>query len=270
MTLRPVLTTGVLAVWLVGVGIFSLRLLGGWIQVRRLARRTLRPAGPDIQALARRVAGRLALDRIVGIFESAAVSVPVMVGWIKPTVLLPAAALTGLSTVQLEALLAHELAHVRRHDYLVNLLQGLVETLLFYHPAVWWVSRQVRREREHCCDDLAVGVCDRLVYATALADLASLTVPRSFALAATDGSLLDRVRRILGHKNDERPSTSPWLPVSFIGLLAVAVVPMAFVSAQSQDARPQLQEARPARVETAAPVAVVAEKTIAPVEDVIA
>jgi hypothetical protein len=110
----------------------------------------------------------------------------------------------------------------------------------------------VRREREHCCDDLAVGVCDRLVYATALADLATLTAPRSFALAATDGSLLDRVRRILGQKSDERASTSPWLPVSFVGLIAVAVLPIAFVSAQSQEPR------------TAAPVgvaeAVVAER----------
>ena len=259
LTLRPIALGSVLVLWLVGVGVFSVRLLGGWIAVRRLARRTVRPAGADIQALARRVAGRLALDRMVGIFESAAVSVPVMVGWVKPAVLLPAAALTGLSTVQLESLLAHELAHVRRHDYLVNLLQGLVETLLFYHPAVWWLSRQVRREREHCCDDLAVGVCDRLVYATALADLASLTAPRSFALAATDGSLLDRVRRILGQKGDERASTSPWLPVSFVGLIAVAVLPIAFVSAQAPETRP--------RVEPVAPVVVTAQrKPIVPVE----
>lgn len=260
-TLRPIALAGVLVMWLAGVGVFSVRLLGGWIAVRRLARRTVRPAAADIQALARRVAGRLALDRIVGIFESAAVSVPVMVGWVKPAVLLPAAALTGLSTVQLESLLAHELAHVRRHDYPVNLLQGLVETLLFYHPAVWWVSRQVRREREHCCDDLAVGVCDRLVYATALADLATLTAPRSFALAATDGALLDRVRRILGRKGDERASTSPWLPVSFVGLIAVAVLPIAFVSAQSQEPRSI------ARVEAMTP-AVLAEtpEPIAPVQ----
>ena len=264
-TLRPFAVAGVVMTWLAGVGVFSLRLLGGWIAVRRLARRTIRPAGAEIQALARRVAGRLALDRVVGIFESAAVSVPVMVGWVKPAVLLPAAALTGLSTVQLESLLAHELAHVRRHDYLVNLLQGLVETLLFYHPAVWWLSRQVRREREHCCDDLAVGVCDRLVYATALADLASLTAPRSFALAATDGSLLNRVRRILGHDRDDRASTSPWLPVSFVGIIAVAVLPIAFVSAQSQESRIST------RVEPAV-IATVAEtpKPVTPIGPVVA
>ena len=98
-----------------------------------------------------------------------------MVGWLNPVVLLPASALSGLTPTQIEALLAHELAHVRRHDYLVNLLQSVVETLLFYHPAVWWVSAHVRAEREHCCDDLAVAVCDRLVYVTALADLAAMT-----------------------------------------------------------------------------------------------
>ena len=109
----------------------------------------------------------------------------------KPVVLLPVAALSGLSPEQLQAILAHELAHVRRHDYLVNLLQSVVETLLFYHPAMWWVSAQVRTEREHCCDDLAVEVCgDRLVYVTALAELTSITSHRAFALAATDGSLL--------------------------------------------------------------------------------
>ncbi len=124
---------------------------------RRLVTRAIRPVAPEIHALARIVAGRLALDRIVHVAQSSAVSVPVMVGWLKPVVLLPAAAMSGLTIQQIEALLAHELAHVRRHDYLVNLLQSVVETLLFYHPAVWWMSRQVRAEREHCCDDLALA-----------------------------------------------------------------------------------------------------------------
>src|SRR6185295_14003751 len=119
-------------------------------------------------------AGRLELRRHVAIVQSAAVAVPTLIGWLKPVVLLPASALSGLSPEQLQAILAHELAHVRRHDYLVNLLQSMVETLLFYHPAAWWVSARVRAEREHCCDDLAVDVCgDRDSYATALAELES-------------------------------------------------------------------------------------------------
>ena len=159
--------------WGIGVLALSLRLLGGWMLTRSLATRhaIAGVAGDRSPPRARSPSG-CSLRRAVAIVESGAVAVPTLVGWIKPVVLLPAAALSGLSPEQLQAILAHELAHVRRHDYLVNLLQSMVETLLFYHPATWWVSAQVRAEREHCCDDLAVEVCgDRLVYVTALAEL---------------------------------------------------------------------------------------------------
>jgi beta-lactamase regulating signal transducer with metallopeptidase domain len=220
-------TNVILVVWTLGVVVLSLRLLGGWYVARRLARRALSPASAEIQAMARRVAGRLALDRIVSVFESSAVAVPMMIGWVKPVVLLPAAALSGLSPVQLEALLAHELAHVRRHDYLVNLLQSVVETLLFYHPAVWFVSRRTRIDREHCCDDLAVDICDRVVYATALSDLAAMTRTPHIALAATDGPLLSRVRRILGRPADRQDAGTGWLSVCFVALLVGVLAPTA-------------------------------------------
>jgi len=221
----PLLVPVILTVWLAGVVALTVRLLGGWVVARRLARRAVRPVSPEVHALARRVAGRLALDRIVRFLESSRVLVPVTVGWVKPVVLLPASALSGLTPEQIEALVAHELAHVRRHDYLVNLLQSVVETLLFYHPAVWWVSRVVRVEREHCCDDLAVGVCDRLVYVSALSDLAALTATPHLALAATGGSLVGRVRRLLGHQPEDGDVGSSWLPVLFVLLVAAVAVP---------------------------------------------
>ena len=183
----------ILAIWCAGVILLSFRLAGSWLAVRRLVRDATRPVSPEIHTLVRRVAGRLALDRVVRVCESSAVVVPVMVGWLKPVVLLPASTISGLAPAQVEALIAHELAHVRRHDYVVNLLQAVVETLLFYHPAVWLVSSHVRTEREHCCDDLAVGVCDRLVYVTALADLAALNAVPRVALAAT-GRVAPRAR----------------------------------------------------------------------------
>jgi beta-lactamase regulating signal transducer with metallopeptidase domain len=182
--------------WMLGMFILSLRLAGGWVVARRMATRAVRPAAAHIQVMAAGVAARLSLRRAVNVFESPAVAVPVLVGWLQPAVVFPVAALAGLSPAQIEALLAHELAHVRRHDYLVNLLQSFAEVVLFYHPAMWWLSRRVRAERELCCDDVAVGVCDRLVYATALTDLAAMMSPR-VALAATGGDLLARVRRIL-------------------------------------------------------------------------
>src|SRR5919108_1365571 len=156
--LEPALPWIVVA-WLTGVVILSIRLARGWGVTWRLSRVGTRPVPkPSRDALARLVV-RLRVTRPVRLLESAVVQVPAVIGWLRPVVLLPASAITGLTPLQLDALLAHELAHVRRYDYLVNLLQSAIETLLFYHPAVWWVSRRVREEREHCCDDVAVGAC---------------------------------------------------------------------------------------------------------------
>ena len=158
----------------------------------------------------------------MAIVSSIRISVPVVLGHVKPVIVLPAAALSGLSPAQLDAILAHELAHVRRHDYLVNLAQAVIETLLFYHPAVWWVSRQVRETREHCCDDLAVTVCrSRREYVHALLDLEQLrdSTP-ALALGATDGSLLARGRRLLAPP--QRAASAPRLAASVIALIVVA------------------------------------------------
>lgn len=232
-------------VWFAGVALFSVRLFGGWIVARRYARRAVRPASDHIQALARQLADRLAVRRVVSILQSHAVAVPVLIGWLKPTIVFPVAALAGLSPTQVEALLAHELAHVRRHDYLVNLLQSVSEALLFYHPAVWWLSRRVRAERELCCDDLAVSVCDRLVYATALTDLAAMAAP-GVALAATDGNLLVRVRRILGHDAAGPAARTGMIPVLALALVAGIVAPVALASPTPEPA------ATPAAIQAAA------------------
>jgi TonB family protein len=220
------LLPAVVLLWVSGVLLLSARLLGGWAVVRQLAAQTTEPVAADVAALAVRVAGRLGLRRLVRIAESSSITVPIVIGWFRPVVLVPTAAVAGLAPAHLEALLAHELAHVRRHDYLINLLQSAVETLLFYHPAVWWVSRRVRQEREHCCDDDAVAICDRMVYVRALADLAAMTVQPRFALAATDGSLLRRVRRLLSSAPEQRPSAG-WLSATVVILLTAALAPAA-------------------------------------------
>lgn len=126
----------------------------------------------------------------------------VVLGWLKPVVLVPAAALLALPPEAVEALLVHELAHVRRRDFLANLIQNLAEALLFYHPAVWWLSRRIRQEREHCCDDAAVRACgDPILYASALVGLEELRsqpnlIP-DLAPAASGGKLMSRIQRIL-------------------------------------------------------------------------
>ena len=186
--------------WISGVALLSLRLFTSWILVRRMTSHRTGEAPQLWQDTVTRLSKRLHIARPIRLLRSAIVEVPTVIGWLRPVVLLPASAMAGLSAQQLEAILAHELAHIRRHDYLVNLLQTLVETLLFYHPAVWWLSRRIRIEREHCCDDLAVSLCgDPYAYARALADLEELrSGPGRLVLAANGGSLLHRVRRLLG------------------------------------------------------------------------
>lgn len=218
-TVRPWMPS-LLVVWLAGVALLSVWHLGGWMQVRRLTRRATRPVDESWELALIRLRRRLGIEHAVTLLESAAAPVPSVIGWLRPVILVPASAFAGLTPEQLEAILAHELAHVRRHDYLINLLQAVVETLLFYHPAVWWVSRQVRQERESCCDDLAVAVCgDRLSYARALAALEGLRTPR-LALGADGGSLLRRIRRLAGV-----PETAGGAPVAWVaGALALALL----------------------------------------------
>ena len=168
-----------------------------------------------------RLSRRLHIAAPVKLLESTLVDVPTVIGWLKPVMLLPASALAGLAPAQLEAIFAHELAHVRRHDYLVNLLQTVVETLLFYHPAVWWLSARIRTERENCCDDLAVALCgDPVAYARALADLEELRgTGGRLAMAANGASLVHRISRLLG-----APSHTERTPAWLAGGLALVLL----------------------------------------------
>jgi beta-lactamase regulating signal transducer with metallopeptidase domain len=240
--LRPVVERSMpwlVLLWIVGVSMLSIRLAGGWWRTRALRVAGVSAAPASAQQQLDELCTRLRINRAVALVASVRVAVPVVIGHLKPVVVLPAAALAGLSPSHLEAVLAHELAHVRRHDYLVNLAQTVIETLLFYHPAVWWVSQQVRVAREHCCDDLAVSVCgSRRNYIHALLDLEQLRGSReTFALGATDGSLLGRARRLLRHT--EPRSDAPRLAASAIVLTVASVVAaVSFAPLQSVDASP--------------------------------
>jgi beta-lactamase regulating signal transducer with metallopeptidase domain len=198
--------------WLVGVVVLTMRLMSGWLWVQRMKSYGTAPVAEQWQTTALSLARRLHIGTPVRLLESTLVDVPTVIGWLKPVMLLPVSALAGLAPSQLEAIFAHELAHVRRHDYLVNLLQTVVETLLFYHPAVWWLSSRIRAERENCCDDLAVALCgDRVAYARALADLEELRgTGGRLVLAANGASLVQRIRRLLGAPTHTE-NTPAWL-----------------------------------------------------------
>jgi TonB family protein len=193
-----------LPLWSLGVLAFSLRLVLGSKQVAMLRRR----GAPADAAIVKMVAGlgkRMGLARPVRVLITTLADGPSVVGWIRPVILLPSATLLGLTPEQLEAVLAHEIAHIRRYDYLVNILQIVAETLLFYHPAVWWASARIRHERELCCDDLAVRSCgDALCYARALTALEKLRVlTPNLAMGSTGGSLIYRIQRLMGETTRE-------------------------------------------------------------------
>jgi uncharacterized protein involved in exopolysaccharide biosynthesis/beta-lactamase regulating signal transducer with metallopeptidase domain len=188
--------------WGMGVMLLSVRWLHGYSRVRLL--RTVQTASLDgvwLEAL-QDLKHRFNVSRRVRLVSSALAEVPMIIGWLRPVILLPVSTLTGLTQAQVVAILAHELAHVRRCDYLVNAFQNVVETILFYHPAIWWISRCIRDEREECCDDMVVRICgDRFGYARALFRLEELRgAPPCLAFAASGGSLLGRIRRLVAGK----------------------------------------------------------------------
>ncbi len=224
----------VVVVWLAGALAFWVRLAGGWVVAARMRSMLVRRAPLEWQERFRILGAQIGVSRPVQLLVSALVQVPTVVGWLRPVVLLPVGAIGGLPREHLEALLLHELAHIRRHDYLINILQSVAESLLFYHPAVWWLSGHIRAEREHCCDDLAVSINgDALTYARALAQLESYQPAHLTAvIAANGGSLPGRIARLLGRS---RPAAHTGLGsgvIAVAGLLAVAAYG---VFAQSAD-----------------------------------
>jgi TonB family protein len=231
------LSPWLMSAWLCGVLLLSLRTVWAWRQAVALGREGTREPGRMAMMALARMMRRTGVSRPVRLLESVAIEVPMVVGLWRPLILVPASTLTGLSVAQLESILAHELAHIRRHDYLVNLLQALVETTLFYHPAVWWLSARIRVEREHCADDVAVEACgDALLYSRALATLEQLRVSTPApAVAANGGSLLLRIQRLLaGH-----PSGVPLHPWRLAGSLAAAMLVVVLgVARQAQATAP--------------------------------
>jgi beta-lactamase regulating signal transducer with metallopeptidase domain len=233
----------VVALWALGTCLLSLRLASGFVWIQRMrttpqaAAQTTWQTRLDVLAAPFGLRGAIAL-RLVDALDT-----PVSAGWWRPVVLLPTALIARMPVELIDALLAHELAHIRRHDYLVNLLQNAVEALLFYHPVVWWLSRQIRDEREMIADQLAVSATGApRNLALALSELAEMrrvdAVRLHLAPAARGGRLLLRIQRLI------RPETSiggGHLSLAFVSLVAAGIA----VHAQSQltprDATPNVQ-----------------------------
>ena len=217
--------------WLIGVTAFSLRAAGGLLVVGRIRRRGSVAVRGALAETCRILLGRLGIRRPVRFELCDWLDAPAVIGWFRPVVFLPMTALTGLSQEQLRLVIAHELAHVRRWDPFVNLFQVITEALLFYHPAVWWLNRRVRAEREHCCDDAALSLSpDPLEYARALTKMAEGRRSPAMAMAANHGPLAARVARILGAGATERKSWGGGLLAGALALAAAALVGQALAN----------------------------------------
>ncbi|MFT5756771.1 MAG: bla regulator protein BlaR1 [Alteromonadaceae bacterium] len=217
--------------WLTIITILASKLLIELYTVNQLPRRNIVPADAKLTTRFNALVVQLGLNNPPRLVISLKTNVPIAIGWLKPVVLIPVSMLTGLTPNQLDMLILHELAHIRRHDYLVNFIQTLVEILLFFHPAVLWVSNQMRNEREYCSDDIAVQSCgDAIAYAHTLADTASLchkhrnrSIP-SMAMAASGGDLKQRVVRLIDqHHCTSSNDASKWL-ASIVIIFSIVLI----------------------------------------------
>jgi beta-lactamase regulating signal transducer with metallopeptidase domain len=224
------------ACWLFGMALLLLKTVGGVIQVRVLKQKATAHCETKGMASFYRLAARAGVDN-VPILESDLVSTPTVAGWFRPVVLLPKGVLEKIDRPMLDALVAHEFAHIRRHDSAMNLFQTVIEDLLFFHPAMWWVTRSVRAEREACCDDDAVAIGgDTLVYVRALSRAEQFRSSK-LVIALSSSPLLQRIRRLTEMKISKMNHVSTFcmalLAVSFIIVSAAGSILLATIPPQN-------------------------------------
>lgn len=221
----------IVLLWLVGVAFFILRLFGGLAYVQRLKHHRVSPLPLYWQQKVQRIAAMIPSGKVVRILESATVKVPMVIGYFKPVILMPIGAVNQLDEQEVEAVIAHELAHVFRNDFLLNIILSFIEVFFYYHPAVWWISGNIRLERENCCDDIAIRVCgNSLAYAKALVRLQELNVyTPGFAMlfSGQKNLLLNRIKRILNQPQNrsnilERLTATCFLLIAILFMSASA------------------------------------------------
>lgn len=216
------------AVYTLGMLLMSLKLGSDLIQLQRIRTVNTEPIGEAWEKYVQKLAAQLQIPRKVTLLISHRLSVPVMLGFFKPVILVPIAMVNNLSESQLEAVLLHELAHIKRNDYLLNIFQSIVETILFFNPFIWLISKIIRIEREHCCDDLVIAnTAQPIQYAHALVALAEYKLNANrltMAAANNKQHLFHRIKRIMEMKTRHLNYTQKFLAVLVIatGLISIA------------------------------------------------
>jgi beta-lactamase regulating signal transducer with metallopeptidase domain len=233
--------------WLLGVAVFSLRMAGGLLHLRKLKSTGIEPVTEDWRQRIERLCMELRIARKLKVVSTNLLSTPIALGIIKPVIVVPASLFLQVEPRQLESLIAHELVHIRRYDLVINMVQSIAETIYFYHPCLWWISKQVRLEREFSADSAVIRALadDRVVYAMALANLEEIRLsanhaPPLLAAAANGGNLMQRIQRILQEKTEIRSARSAWSAVLALLLISVVLLaifsysPQSIVNAQKQ------------------------------------
>ncbi|MEM7372316.1 MAG: M56 family metallopeptidase [Bacteroidota bacterium] len=266
------------SVWFLGVILFSIRWGGSLYYTHQLRRQAVLEVPEYWQHQVQLIAEKLGIFKSIQLLESARAEVPMVIGHLKPVILLPIGTLAGMTPQQLDSVLAHELAHIRRYDFLINLLLSLVEVALFYHPVYWWISQRIKQERENCCDDMAVSICGNpKVYATALLSMEETRQHNSLAMALQGNKhqLLDRIKRIClnppaSYRGESGKAGMALALLLFLAVVVWARIPQADLgSLDIEDLPPQaeslvveesLEEPRPLIEEIGVPEAVEAEE----------
>lgn len=240
----------IVGVWCVGVLFFGMRLSIGWWRIRRLLGQSKQVTDASLISLLTKATDAVGVRRQLQLLTNGSIASPIVVGVLRSTIVIPASFLSGVSPELVEAIFAHELSHVRRYDYPINLMQSVVETLFFYHPMVWWLSGRLREERENCCDDMAASAMrNPVTVGRALLAIEELRgQDLSPALGAGGSSLLSRIQRLLNKQSDRQPAgtAGSLIAVGVLVSLLAGIAGMTIANASNPDEGETVPAARDA------------------------
>ena len=223
----------IVLIWNLVVLVLLLKTISGFAYSQRIKSYQTNAMPTHWEAMLFQLTKKLGIKKRVGILESAIIKAPIVAGYFKPMILMPLGVVSGLSAEQVEAILAHELAHIKRNDYLVNIFQSIIEVLFFYHPALWWISKNIRYERENACDDIALKAnISRKALATALTNLEVLNHEKlslALAFSSKKTSLLNRIKRILNPQKTKITMKEGFITIC-IALASFSIVSFSMVS----------------------------------------
>ena len=222
--------------WIIGVSFFTIKTLGGLWYIQRLKVNGISAVEPFVIQKFKELKDQMGISKNVRLLQSNIINIPIVIGHIKPIILMPIGLCTGLTIDEVEAILAHELSHIRRHDFLINIIQSIIEAVFFYNPIIWWLSNQIRTERENCCDDVALHIgINKLTFAKALANIQQLKINTTMAmtLGKNNRNLMKRIQRLF--EGDVQYRSNVWDKILPVMVIIGALISLSWYSIQPPD-----------------------------------